>query len=305
MSALQILTPAEIGALSTELDIFSGGKTPTADLIEKNLYPPLPICSDMLIWGFEILRAAERQHLKGVNCLVIPFCPRVERLSLALKLEDRAGSFSWPEKERMWHFLVASETASEDQSARREVIEELTHVSPLIEDHPDSQLGTKIAAFATLPQALKILVGEAQLDLKNAARVRSLPEEVFAGLQSSTLTFSQRRQFLNELFEVSRKAELSQAETKELAGRAIRDPNPLGFVRRLRYPTLSELERRFSQLEEQLLKGSGVRIKPPPYFEGDAFTVEFEFTSGRSFNRRLDTLQTLEGRLDALLQLLH
>jgi len=298
MAGLQILTPAEIGSLSTEMDIFSCGRTPRPDLIEKNLYPPLPICSDTLIWGFEILRSAKRQRLRQVNCLVIPSCPRTEMLSLALKLENRAGSFSWPEKQRMWEYLAAPGAASR-------LIDLFSDLSPLIEDHRDPQLASKITAFASLPQGLKALVSEGQIDLKSAIRVQYLPEEVFAGLQASTLTFSQRRQFLNELFEVSRRRELSQAEIRDMADRAFRDRHPIETVHRLRFPTLTSLERRFSDLEEELLKGSGVRVKPPPYFEGEAFTIEFEFNNVKSFGRKLNALHSLEGNLNALFELLH
>jgi hypothetical protein len=313
MAGLQILTPAEIGSLSTELDIFSGGPAPGPELIEKKLYPPLPICSDTLIWGFEILRSAESLSLRQVNCLVIPSCPRAEMLSLALKLENRAGSFSWPEKQRMLAFLGNSVDSTADKrfstdeglSADPALIELFFELSPLIENHRDPQLAAKIVAFVALPQGLKALVSEGQLDLKSAVRVQSLPEAVFTGLQASALTFSQRRQFLNELFEISRKRELSQLEIGELADRALRDRQPIETIHRLRFPLLTELEGRFAVTEEKLLKGSGVQLKPPPYYEGEAFTVEFEFNSAKSFNRKLNALHSLEGHLDALFELLH
>lgn len=301
MAGLQILIPAEIDSLSRELDIFSGSRTPDPELIEKNLYPPLPICSDTLIWGFEILRSAESQRLRQVNCLVISPCSQTRMLALALKLENRAGSFSWPEKQRMLAFLGTSE----DLSADRLLIEQFSELSPLIESHRDPQLAAKIAAFAALPQGLKALVAGGQVDLKSAIRVQDLPEEIFAEVQAGTLTFSQRRQFLNELFEVSRKRELSHGEIRDLADRAFRDRRPIETVHRMRFPMLSELEGSFATLEEQLLKGSGVQMKPPPYFEGDSFSVEFEFNSAKSFNRKLTALHSLEGRLDALFELLH
>lgn len=301
MAGLQTIPPAEVGSLNPELDIFSGGRAPAPELIEKNLYPPLPICSDTLIWGFEILRSARRRRLRQMNCLIIPSCPRSEMLSLALKLENRAGSFSWPEKQRMLEFLGTSE----DLSAGPALIELFSDLSPLIEAHRDPQLAAKIAEFAALPQGLKALVAAGQVDLKNAVRVRNLPQEVFAGLQGSTLTFSQRRQFLNELFEVSRKGKLAQREIRDLASQAFRDRQPIETVHRLRFPTLTELESRFSALEEHLLKGSGVRLNPPPCFEGEAFSVEFQFNNSKSFKRKLNALHSLQGHLDALFELLH
>jgi ParB-like chromosome segregation protein Spo0J len=205
----------------------------------------------------------------------------------------------------MLAFLADSEAANPEPPIAAAVVDMFSDLSTLIEDHPDPQLAAKIAAFSALPQGIKSLVAGGQLDLKSATRVRSLPEEVISKLQASTLTFSKRRQFLNELFEVSRKRGLSQAEIRRAAEQAFQDPQPLETVHRLRFPSLTDLERRFAALEEQLLKGSGVRVEPPPYFEGDAFTVEFEFNSVKSFNRKLDALHALEGSLDALFELLY
>ena len=306
MAGPKILTPAEIESLSAELDIFSGSRTPDPELVEKKLYPPLPICSDTLIWGFEILRTAESRGLRQVNCLLIPSCPSPGMLSLALKLENRSGRFSWPEKQKMLAFLGSSEgSTTEPLSAGPALIELFSELSPLIEGHRDPQLAAKIAAFAALPQGLKTLVAGGQVDLKSAIRVQDLPEEIFTELQPGTLTFSQRRQFLNELFEVSRKRELSHGEIRDLADQAFRNRRPIETVHRMRFPMLSELEGRFASLEEQLLKGSGVQVKPPPYFEGDSFSVEFDFSSAKSFDRKLNALHSLEGRLDALFELLH
>jgi hypothetical protein len=307
MAGLQILTPAEIDALSTELDVFTSGRTPGPELIQKKLYPPLPICSDTLIWGFEIMRSAKSQGLRQVNCLIIPSCPRSEMLALALKLENRAGSFTWPEKQKMLGFLdtPGGSSATEGLPANPALVESLSDLSPLIEGRRDPQLAEKIAAFAALPKTLKTLVAEGQLDLKSAVRVRSLPEAVFARLQAGALTFSQRRQFLNELFEVSRKRKLAGQKIRDVADRALRGPQPIETVHRLRYPFLTDLETRFAALEQRLLKGSGVQVKPPPYYEGDAFTVEFRFNSSKSFSRKLNALRSLEGHLDALFELLH
>jgi hypothetical protein len=307
MAGFQILTPAEIGSLSRELDIFSESRVPDPELMEKKLYPPLPICSGTLIWGFEVLRSAESRSLRQINCLVIPSCPRREMLSLALKLENRAGSFAWQEKQKMLAFLGSEESLSveEELSAGSTLIEAFSDLSPLIEGHRDPQLAEKIHSFAALPQGLRALVDVGQVDLKSAVRVQSLPEEVFTGLQRSALTFSLRRQFLNELFEVSRKRRLSQKEIGDLAERAFRGQQPIETVHRMRFPLLTELERHFAALEEQLLKGSGVKLSPPPYFEGEAFTVEFEFNSAKSFSRKLNVLHSLEGHLDALFEVLH
>ncbi len=310
MVGFQILPLSEIDALSGELDIFTPMKTPLPGLVAKGLHVPMPICSGMLIWGYEILRTARIQGVGQLNCQFIPPCPRHEMLCLALKLENRAGNFSWPEKEQMLRYLSASGERSYEPvpsaggSLPVAVIDLLADLSPLVEAHRDPQLAVKISAFAALPEALKDLVAEAQIDLKTATRVQNLPAVIFHQLRSSGLTFSQRRQFLNELFEVSQKHNLSGREVIAESEAALQAERPLEKIHRLRFPTLTAMEQSFASIEQDLLRGSGVQLKPPPYFEGEAFSVEFLFNSAETFTRKLDTLHTLEGQLDALFELL-
>jgi len=303
MAGFQVLTLTEIDALSGELDIFTPEQGTLQELVAKGLHTPLPICSDILVWGYEILRTARSLGLRQLSCLVIPSRPRHEMLSLALKLENRAGSFGWPEKENMLRFLDSIPPAGGSLPAA--VIDLLAELSPLIEDHRDPQLAVKIGTFAALPETLKDLIAEGRIDLKTAARVQSLPAGVFHQLLSSRLTYSRLRQFLNELFEVSRKQNLSDRDIIAEAEAALKDERPVEKIHRLRFPVLTAMERSFAALEQELLQGSGVQLKPPPYFEGEEFSVTFEFNSAKTFIRKLDSLHSLEGRLDALFELLH
>jgi hypothetical protein len=304
MAGLQLIEPIDVDSLHKELDIFTRGQAPPPELIEKGLHPPLPICAGALIWGFNILRSAMSRSLGKLSCLMIPGLSREQMLALALKLENRAGGYGWMEKERMLGFLAASGSASAGLSSGRAAAPQATaavqgtfdlaapceRLSPLIEGRRDPRL--------------KSLVDQGGLDLKTACRVRSLPEQVFRRVGAAPLSFSRSRRFLSELFEIGRRDGLSGPEMADLAEQALRDRLPLEQVHRLRFPVSSGLEERFSALERELLKGSGVRLKPPPYFEGEAFVVEFEFDSAGTLGRRLAALHRLEGRLDALLELL-
>jgi hypothetical protein len=324
MEGFQDLTPVQLDSLNRELDIFDAGQAPRPDLLQRGLHPPLPICSDTLIWGFDILRSVKDQDIEQLHCRLIPPCSKPEMLALALKLEDRAGAYSWIEKEKMLGFLVrdsagpsngdtgGSDAAGGPQPKElqiselpEELIKQMQDLSPLIENHPDPQLAARICRFAAFPQVLKSLVAGGQIDLKSADRVQSLPEEVFREIADSSLTFAQRRRFLNELFEVRGKLDLAERDIKNTVRQALGDAHPLDMIHKLRSPMLSSLEERFASLRQDLLQGSGVQLKSPPYFEGEAFTVEFAFHSAKSLARKLDALRELEGRLDALFELLH
>ncbi len=92
----------------------------------------------------------------------------------------------------------------------------------------------------------------------------------------------------------------------EAAGAASADParDPLSALRRRRYPTLSGLEARFEAIAGRALSGSGVRLSPPPNFEGSRFTVEFTFDSRRELEKRVEALSALEDEVDELSRLL-
>lgn len=289
------LTLEEIGRLSSDLDIFAAAPAADPQLILNRLYPPLPICAELLIWGFSIVRTARSLSLKRLSCQRLALHSRGEMLAMALRLENRAGSYTWPEKEKMLSFL--------DPGSRE--IMSTGEFSALIEGKTNPSLTAKVRTFSSLPAELKSLVAAGQIDLKSAHRVGELPPEVFRGLRDCALTFSERRQFLNELFEIARRGNLSRERIAELCGRALGEDRPLEEIHRLRFPTTSSLEQRFAALREELVRGSGVSLRAPLNFEGDSFTVGFKFNSRKSLARKLEILRALEGRCDALFELLH
>ena len=71
-------------------------------------------------------------------------------------------------------------------------------------------------------------------------------------------------------------------------------------LRELASPTLAALRREWAALEESLLAGSGVTLKPPDFFEGDLFEARFSFRSRQGLARRLRALAALEARFDEL-----
>jgi hypothetical protein len=310
---VQLKTLAEIESLNSDLDIFEAGRDFSEELISKGLYPPLPICSGTLIWGFGLLPTAKALRMRQLSCLDIPSCTRRQMLATALRLENRAGAFTWNERQRMLSYLSAQSSKGRERhdkaagngKAKPALAEAVTELSPLIENRQDPHLADRINAYGALPEAVKKLVRDDRIDLKTASRVQDLPAAVFRNLRKSGLTFSQARQFLNELFEISRKKTLSPEDTEKLAGRVLIAAQPHEEIHRLRFPTITSLEKSFSDLEQELLRGSGVHLSPPPYFEGDSYTINFSFNSRRSLVRKLNALHRLEGRCDALFELLH
>jgi hypothetical protein len=306
MCCSQLLSIEEIERLGADLDVFTAGEIPPAELVAKGLHPPLPISLATLIWGFAILREARRLHLERLACLVFPSCSRREMLALALKMENRSGSFTWLEKEKMLRFLGGpGEALQPGRPLPAGLSEQLAGLSPLIEGHPDPFLAQKIGSFMALPPQAGNLVAAGQVDLKTATRAQELPAEVFTMLGGASLTFSQRRQILNELLEVRRKQALSAQAVTAVVAKALKEDRPADAVHRLRFPALSALKQRFCELRGEILGGSGVRLEAPPDFEGDSFNVEFSFNSPKSLRRKIAGLSALGQRSNELFDLLY
>lgn len=73
----------------------------------------------------------------------------------------------------------------------------------------------------------------------------------------------------------------------------------LEHLRRRRLPTVAAAESAFRRTLSSLALPSGVRVHPPPGFEGRAFHLEIAFRNGRELRERLEGLASLSG-LEAL-----
>jgi len=62
------------------------------------------------------------------------------------------------------------------------------------------------------------------------------------------------------------------------------------YLKKRRYPTLTEMETEFTRLERKLGLGPRVRMVPPPYFEGNTYQLILAF----------DTLEELSGHQEHL-----
>jgi hypothetical protein len=286
---------SDLRRLSSDLDIFTGSAPESRELLDLDLYPPLPVSHTRLIWGYHILRAAEEAGKEELVCRLLPDPGPAEMLRLALHLEARTGRYTWPEQESCLAFLTRH---APEISA--------VEIAPLLTGKADPRLPERIDAFSRLALPLKTLVAGGLLDLKSALRLRSLPESVFRRLAGAgeALTFSRRRLLLNQLEEIRRRERLQEPELLRLLSEALEAEDPPAVVRRRRYPVLTGLEERFRALKRDALEGSGIRLEAPECFEGENFTVSFSFRNRAGLARKLTRLRALEDKSDELFTLL-
>jgi hypothetical protein len=276
------LTLAELEALDAALDLFQASSPVPAELAGEGLHPPLPVCGSALVWGFPLLAAARAAGKSALECRLLGERPPAAMLALALRLEERAGGYRWSEKLAMHRYARSRGFG-------------LNELSALVEGRPDPRLEQKLEDLAGLPPALQALVEQGGLDLRTACSLRELPAEVFALVSGCRLSHSERRAFLGLL----RDARWGPKQIVETARAALASPRPLEAMGELASP-VGALRRQWAALERSLLGGSGVRLEPPEYFEGEHFEVRFRFRSREGLARRLAALARLEARFDDL-----
>jgi hypothetical protein len=151
---------------------------------------------------------------------------------------------------------------------------------------------------------LRRLVDEGRIDLKTARLAREIPQDFLAEFEAvlARLSFSNTRIFLARLREVL--AGKQPEEAAALKERLLAAPSPAEELRRIRMPELAELEERFASIRGRLLKGTGVSLKAPPYFEGSRFTVEFSFGSREELRGKIRALERLAAAGEELYELL-
>lgn len=314
----------------------SGSRPATAaiDPAAAGYYPPLPIAVDRddlpevlrtLLWGWAVVARLGRGGAGRGGTEVAAAEVRTRRFEgdaraavhLLLALESRAGAYSREEQRRLVELLEAAGVAPDEETNRL-----VTGGKPF---------APAVRRYAGLTPVLQEMVADESLDLKTAERLREFPAAAAAARERARgLSFSNRRRFFTMLWELAQRDALGDEELAAVVGEVAGgeatkpggaaagafggetrraaplspDEDPLSALRRRRYPTLSSLEARFEEITSRALSGSGVRLSPPPNFEGSRFTVEFTFDSRRELARRVEALSALEDEVDELSNLL-
>lgn len=302
---LWLMRRAELEALPRTTEIFGPRRdgpppgAPAARAVRRGFYPPLPLARESrelpeafrtVLWGWDVLRVLSRQGVEEVATRSFEGTA-VEAVELILTLEDRAGEYSLEEQSRIVSLCEAGGIEPGDSINRL-----VTGGRPFSE---------QARRFAALPVELKRPVSVGTVDLKTAERWSEFPQAARAVVdRTEGLTFSNRRRLFTMLWEIAQRDGLSDAALAARAESLLASVDPLAEVHHLRYPRLSSLQETFEEITKRSLSGSGVRLSPPPYFEGSRFTVEFSFRSGEELTRRISALSRLEDETDELFELL-
>jgi len=290
----------KLRSFARSFDLFTGSKPIKNELLELKFLPPLPIAGNELVWGFNLLCSAAKAGYGRLQVVRISKKPLIELLRIAIILEDRAGSFSWEEMEKIYHLLV-----------KNGCNELFSSLSPLLLGHEDSRLFARVKQFSSLKTQLKVLVDEKLIDLKTALHCNNwqaaLIEDIGVLLRSGEkpLSFSRRRIILNQLLEVSVKQGIPEEKILTLVRNTLNSADPLKTAQALRFPELTAMEERFIELKGKLLAGTAIKLTPPSFFEGENFNISFSFNSKKALEKKINYLKTFAEKTDEFFELLY
>ena len=289
----------ELESLSRRFDIFDTGsddtETHAATLLSRGIHMPLPVCGGFLLHGFPLLSAAGRLGIQTLLTVMIPEKDTAGMLELALLSENRAGSYSFGEKERMMNLLSWPESMD-------------SYIVSLIEGHEHEGFVTIMKEYESMDGALKQLIDDRTVDLKTALAIRSLPTDIFdlfcRQRQELSLSFSRTRMLLTFFHESVERDALGDAEAVSEFRTLLMEKDPVEAARRLRYPQLTSLEDRFEKIRNMTVEGTGIRLDPPPFFEGGRYTLSFSFGSGKELERKVNQSSRIGEKVNELFDLL-
>lgn len=270
---------------------------------------PLPIvdsCNKQIIWGWHIVCQAKRAGCFEIVCRCIEEGEAdsfLEKTEIALSMENRCGSYSLTEKEKIYLFLKNNMCSL---SGCNEDWISCVPTSLLSLVQKEGSFIPSAEVFSSLPPALKELVGRELLDLKTAKNCSNIPAKALSGLEAvvEKLSFAARRIFLINISEIIKRDSLDDKAACAFAKKLAEEASPAEAAEKERRPNLFASEKDFKDFSGTYLKSTGVRLKHPPFFEGESFGVEFSFKTKKQLDKIIKSLNILQEKSDDIFRLL-
>ena len=188
------------------------------------------------------------------------------------------------------------------------VKDRLDVVPPLLGFPPNAKVYAKLSALGRLPEVLLAGLLRKTISFEAAADLSNLPPEeasaFFEVLGRLKLSQNKQTEIIRLAQEIAMREDLRSAQVLESEDvRAIVDSaefnrNEKGsmlraYLKRRRFPAVAEAEEKFLKELKALKLNEYVRITPPPYFEGDSYTVRMTFKNLEGFHEGREALNAL------------
>lgn len=275
-------------------DLFPDAPAPDDILLTRGVHPPLLLHGRTLLWGHHLLRRARLVGISELSCVHVEG-DDLALLELVLRAENRLNAFSWSE------IASLSRLADELEGEISPREEAWSRIESLVLSRGSFRaLGRQ---YRSLPAGFRELVSAGKLELRTAVRVQGIAEKPAARAATclSGLSRSSIGMALGFVDEIRMRDGMSAEDVSDLIQRASAHSQPVDFLRRLRYPSLSAMEQHVQDVSRNL---AGLGLEPPKHFEGDAYSVSFLFRSPGELERRIERLNDLKAKSESLFELL-
>jgi hypothetical protein len=179
---------------------------------------------------------------------------------------------------------------------------------PLLNQGANKALLDRYLKLVYLKDNIRIAIVEEFISIDNALALleMSLIERqsifnLFQRLQLGKNNQKELLRLLREIAKISNQSIVQIVEDKEiqdiLLNEKITSPRKIEHIKevlkRMRYPLFSMVEMNFQNLKKDLKLPPNIILRPPPFFEGEKFTVELSFKNQAEFNKLIGILASI------------
>jgi len=181
-------------------------------------------------------------------------------------------------------------------------------LSSLLGFPPNRKVYSKISALCRLPEVMLVGLLQGALSFEAAVDLSRLaPDEAmafFEVLGRLKLSQNKQREIIRLTQEIAMREDHQSARVLQCADvKAILDSHDLNrnekgamlraYLKRRRFPALVEAEEKFLKELRALKLNENTHITPPPYFEGDSYTLRMTFKNLEDFEKGRDILNAM------------
>lgn len=165
---------------------------------------------------------------------------------------------------------------------------------PLLGLNPHQYVLNRTVSLSKLDEKIRDAIIFGILDEKAAFKLMNFSKKdrasIYEVLSNLRLSKNKQTEVIENIYDIISRdgcSALSIFDSKELND--ILDSKDLNtpqkgervrrFVRRLRYPNIVKAEEEFIKMRRELKLGDSIKLNHPPFFEGDRYSVQFQFSA--------------------------
>ncbi len=191
------------------------------------------------------------------------------------------------------------------QLPENEVMEEFF---PLLDLGANKSVLERYLKLVQLENNLKISIAKdflsSEISIELLGRSPIERQTIFYLFQQLKLGKNRQKEFLKLLIEISQidnrsidQVLLDNEVQNILLNIKITPPRKTEYIKeifkKMRYPLFTNVEENFQKIKNELKLPTSIILRPPPFFEGDKYTLEFNFKNQAEFRKSIDLLKSI------------